>query len=206
MSEITPRGTKIYSANESFERKLFIDSISRRLEVMGYRYIEVPSLVKTDMYTSCVAGTENKMFNLDDGLSLMPEVTNYIRAAGSARLGTNKIYYVARCFRDESTTDSERLREFTQIGVELLGENSLDCRKVVRKDAIGLFKTLFREDSAWQLDDDVKRGLNLYDSTGKTFEIVSPANRKQLLGGGPYDGGAGWALGVERLFIALSRQ
>lgn len=205
MSEITPRGIKIYSAQESFERKLFVDSISRRLELMGYRYVEVPSLLKTEMYASCVEGTENKMFNLDDGLSLMPEVTNYIRAAGSARLGANKIYYVARCFRDESTTDSERLREFTQIGVEFLGDNALDCRKVVRKDAIVLFKTIFKSDDAWKLEDDVKRGLNLYDDSGKTFEIVSPLNRKQLLGGGPYNGGAGWALGLERLMIALSK-
>lgn len=205
MSEITPRGIKIYSADESFNRRLAIDEISRRLEVLGYRYVEVPSLVRTDMYQKCVEGTENKMFNLDGGLSLMPEVTNYIRAAGSARLGTNKIYYVARCFRDESTTDSERLREFTQIGVELLGDNALDCRKVVRKDAIFLFKTLFKADNAWKLEDDVKRGLNLYDESGKTFEIVSPLNRKQLLGGGPYNGGAGWALGLERLMIALSK-
>lgn len=206
MSEITPRGIKIYSADESFNRRLAIDEISRRLEVLGYRYIEVPSLVKTDMYQKCVEGTENRMFNLEGGLSLMPEVTNYIRAAGSARLGSNRVYYVARCFRDETTTDSERLREFTQIGVEFLGENSLDCRKLVRRDAIGLFKTLFKNDDAWKLEDNVERGLNLYDSTGKTFEIVSPANRKQLLGGGPYDGGAGWALGLERLMIALSKQ
>jgi histidyl-tRNA synthetase len=145
------------------------------------------------------------MFDLGAGASLMPEVTNYIRSAGALRLGAGKVYYVARCFRDETTTDSERLREFTQIGVEMLGENALDCRKVVRSDAIGLFKKLFTNSESWQLEDGVARGLNLYDSSGKTFEIVSPLNRKQLLGGGPYDGGAGWALGVERLMIALSK-
>lgn len=155
-----------------------------------------------DMYRSCVEGTDNRMFNLDETTALMPEVTNYIKSVGAMALGTNKIYYVAKCFRDESTTDSERLREFTQIGVEFLGPNALDCRKLVRSDAIKLFRQ-FLPNENWKLEDGVQRGLNLYDASGKTFEISSTTNRKQLLGGGPYEGGAGWALGLERLMIAM---
>jgi histidyl-tRNA synthetase len=120
---------------------------------------------------------------------------------GRERIGTNKVCYVARCFRDETTTDAERLREFTQMGVELLGPNALDCRKVVRADAIRLMKDLLPEDR-WKLEDGVVRGLNLYDASGKTFEVSSTTTRKQILGGGPYDGGAGWALGLERLMLA----
>lgn len=141
------------------------------------------------------------MFSLGEGLSLIPEVTNYIRSMGSKRLGADKVYYVARCFRNETTTGAERLREFTQIGVELLGPNSLDCRKVVRRDAIRLFKMLLPSE-AWTLEDNVERGLNLYSSP-ETFEITSSRLQKQLLGGGPYEGGAGWALGLERLMLAL---
>lgn len=203
MSEITPRGVPICSAAESFNRRLLIENISRRLERAGYQYVEVPSLVNKDMFAACVEGTENRMFSVDEKVSLMPEVTNYIRAAGAARLGTPKIYYIARCFRDETKTDAERFREFTQIGVELLGDNALDCRKVVRSDAIGLFKALLPSDK-WKLEDGVERGLKLYDASNKAFEIVSSGARKQLLGGGPYDGGAGWALGLERLMIAMS--
>lgn len=151
------------------------------------------------MFKACTEGTENRMFVIDDTTVLVPEVTNYIRSAGIQRLGTDKVVYVARCFRDESTTDSERLREFTQIGVEYLGPNALDCCKVVRKDAIKLFGKLLK-DGDWKLDDNVERGLNLY--TGKTFEITSPTLRKQMLGGGTYDGGAGWALGLERVMAA----
>jgi len=181
----------------------FIQRVEAWLSAWGYRYVEVPSLVPTTMFQSCIEGTENRMFNLKDGASLLPEVTNYIRDLGSQRLGASKIYYIARCFRDESTTDSERLREFTQIGVEFLGSNALDCRKVVRQDAIKLFKNLLPSTS-WTLEDNVQRGLNLYDSSGKTFEITSTATRKQILGGGPYDGGSGWALGLERLMIAMN--
>ncbi len=144
------------------------------------------------------------MFEVNDSTVLAPEVTNYIRTLGAGRLGTPKVYYVARCFRNETTTGPERLREFTQIGVELLGDNSLDCRKVVRKDAVRLFKRMLASDS-WRLDDDVERGLNLYDDSGKTFEISSCKTKKQLLGGGPYEGGAGWALGLERLILAREK-
>jgi len=172
------------------------------LEFYGYKYVEVPTIVPLKMFEACTEGTENKMFELSKDTVLIPEVTNYIRSMGRARLGTDKLYYVAKCFRNESTTDKERLREFTQVGVELLGENSLNCRKVVRRDAIKIFKE-FLESKDWTLDDNVERGLNLYDDTGKTFEISSAKSLKQILGGGPYDGGAGWALGVERLMVAM---
>ena len=132
----------------------------------------------------------------------IPEVTNYVRALGSQRIGAEKVCYVTRCFRDETTTDSERLREFTQIGVVYLGANALDRRRVVRADVIRLLNELLPAD-AWKLEDGVPRGLNLYDSSGRTFEVTSARTRKQILGGGPYDGGAGWALGLERLMIAM---
>jgi histidyl-tRNA synthetase len=178
----------------------FINEISSWLEAWGYRYIEVPSLMQRNLFQSCTEGTENRMFELGGNLVLIPEVTNYIRAMGRQRLGTNKVYYVARCYRDETNVGAERLREFTQIGVELLMDNALDARKIVRKDSIKLFKMMLSSDT-WVLQDNVVRGLNLYDDSGKTFEISSPELMKQLLGGGPYEGGAGWALGLERLLL-----
>ena len=162
-------------------------------------------MLPNEMFASATEGTENRMFELGEDVVLIPEVTNYIRAMGAQRLGTDKLYYVARCFRNETTTDKERLREFTQIGVEILGENSLDCRKIARRDAIKVFKE-FLDSDQWTLDDNVQRGLNLYDQSGKTFEISSVKTKKQMLGGGPYDGGAGWALGLERLMIAINAQ
>jgi histidyl-tRNA synthetase len=160
-------------------------------------------MLPLEMFIDCTEGTENRMFEISESVVLTPEVTNYVRAMGMGKLGTDKVYYVAKCFRNEANTGPERLCEFTQIGVELLGGNSLDCRKVVRKDAIRLFKKLLPS-NLWRLDDDVERGLNLYDDTGKTFEISSCNTKKQLLGGGPYGGGAGWALGLERLMLVMA--
>jgi len=171
----------------------------------------------SSLFRSCLEGTDNRMFTLGrkDDLALVPEVTNYIRAMGPQRLGTPKVYYVARCFRAETTTDRTRLREFTQVGVEFLGSNPLDCCKVVRKDARRLFEKILppfeteryggQQEWSWALSDGVERGINLYDQSGKTFEITSldTTQRRQLLGGGPYEGGAGWALGLERLMVSL---
>lgn len=157
-----------------------------------------------ETFASCVEGTENRMFELDENTVLIPEITNYVRMMGRNRLETDRVYYVARCFRNETSIGAERLREFTQIGVEYLGDNALDCRKLVRKDAIKLFKFLLPSEE-WTLEDGVQRGLNLYDQSGKTFEISSPRIKKQLLGGGPYDGGAGWALGLERLMLVREK-
>ena len=179
----------------------FTDRILTWLRAWGYRQIEIPTLMPAIMFRACTAGTENRMFDIDDNTVLTPEVTNYIKAAGIQRLGTDKVVYVARCFRNETTTDAERLREFTQIGVEYLGPNPLDFCKVVRKDAIKIFQKLLK-DGDWKLDDNVERGLNLYLSDGKTFEVTSPKLRKQMLGGGTYEGGAGWALGLERVLAA----
>lgn len=174
------------------------------------------------LFKKATEGTENRMFEVGDNLTLAPEVTNYIRAMGAQRMGANKVCYVARCFRDETTTDGTRLREFTQIGVELLGDNALDCRKVARKDAIKLFQMVLQEvetdryggqmESPWVLQDGAERGLNLYSDADKTFEISmadldgpsGASTGRQLLGGGPYEGGAGWALGLERLMFAMT--
>lgn len=169
---------------------------------MGYRPVEIPTLMPEGLFKSCTEGTENRMFGIDSNMVLIPEVTNYIRALGAQRLGAPKVCYVARCFRAETTTDATRLREFTQIGVEFLGPNSLDCRKVVRKDALCLFGKLLKE-GQWELKDGVERGLNLYNDPGKTFEVVGAQGGRQLLGGGPYEGGAGWAFGLERVMALI---
>lgn len=171
---------------------------------MGYKYLEVPTIINQSVVSSAVEGTDNRVFNIEErtAICLIPEVTNYVREMGKNRIGSDKIFYVARCFRNETTTDSERLREFVQIGVEHLGDNELDCRKTVRKDALKIFKELLGF-QGWELDDGPERGLNLYSDMSKTFEITSTVTRKQLLGGGPYEGGAGWALGLERLIIAM---
>jgi len=164
------------------------------LESRGYLYLEVSTLLSKDVIAKCLENTNNRAFELGEEVVLMPEVTQYVRALGNS-LGARRVYYVAKCFRDEMSTNATRLREFTQIGVEQLGENPLDCCRDVRKDALWLFKQL-KGPGGWRLVDDAERGLNIYIGD-KAFEIISDTG-SQLLGGGPYEGGAGWAIGLER--------
>ncbi|MEO6715421.1 MAG: ATP phosphoribosyltransferase regulatory subunit [Mycobacteriales bacterium] len=54
----------------------------------------------------------------------------------------------------------------------------------------------------YELQPAVRRGLAYY--TGDGFEITcpQPGAQKQILGGGSYTEGAGFAIGVERLILA----
>lgn len=158
----------------------------------------MPTLLNKDVIAKCLENTNNRAFTLGEEMVLMPEVTQYVRSLGN-KLGARRIYYVARCYRDEMSTNANRLKEFVQIGVEQIGENSLDCCRDVRKDALWLFKRL-KGTSGWKLEDDAERGLNIYLGD-KAFEISSDRG-VQLLGGGPYEGGAGWAIGLERFMEA----
>tara|TARA_Y100001935_G_scaffold239677_1_gene227556 strand:+ start:1404 stop:1925 length:522 start_codon:yes stop_codon:yes gene_type:complete len=164
------------------------------LEYRGYYYLEIPTLISEKTVEKCLANTNNNAFKLDD-MVLIPEATQYIANLGTNTLGKSKVYYIARCFRKELSTNANRLREFTQIGVEYLGDNPLDCCRDVRKDALWLFKQL-KGNAGWKLVDNAERGLNIYVGD-KAFEISSDSGI-QLLGGGPYREGAGWAIGLER--------
>jgi histidyl-tRNA synthetase len=155
----------------------------------------VPTILPKETIEKCLENTNNRAFQLEDNLVLMPEATQYVSGI-KKKLGCDKVYYVARCFRDEKSTDANRFREFTQIGVEFFGDNELDCCRDVRRDAIWLFKQL-KQDTGWKLIDEAQRGLNIYIGN-KAFEIMSDKGI-QLLGGGPYAGGAGWAIGLERM-------
>ena len=47
--------------------------------------------MRADLFESCTQGTENRMFRLGDGLALVPEVTNYVRALGARALGSDRV-------------------------------------------------------------------------------------------------------------------
>ena len=165
------------------------------MESYGYSYLEIPTLINQDIIKKCLENTNNKAFLINENIALMPEATQYVVSLGK-KVGAKKIFYIARCFRDEPSTNSNRFREFTQVGVEFLGDNELDCCREVRRDALKLFKSI-KGDSGWKLIDGAERGLNIYVGD-KAFEIISD-DGVQLLGGGPDKGGAGWAIGLERI-------
>jgi len=134
---------------------------------------------------------------------LVPEITGMIQDTWQTswrfEAKPRRVFYVARCFRYERP-QLGRYREFTQLGVELLGGTAPDDQDEVRE----LLRALLdRTGVTYELSTNVKRGLGYYTEDG--FEAACPTlgAQKQVAGGGRYAEGVGWAIGVDRLLLAL---
>jgi histidyl-tRNA synthetase len=157
------------------------------------------------------AGPEiiSQMWAFDDKggrpVCLIPEVTGPIqelwRDDWSKRMKSRRIFYTNRCYRYERP-QAGRYREFTQFGIELLGEDSR--ADTARWEVVNaLVACLNRVGVRYEFVDAVKRGLSYYVEDG--FEAVCEqlGAQKQVAGGGRYAEGIGWAIGVDRLLMAL---
>ena len=106
-------------------------------------------------------------------------------------------WYCCRCWRYERP-QAGRYREFTQFGVEVLNPSEDWTNHLT-----ALASTMVR---AWAPDavltGSVKRGLAYYTEDGFEVSVPSLGTQKQVVGGGRYDHGIGFALGVDRLMLA----
>ena len=137
---------------------------------------------------------------------LIPEATALFQEmvqTGELR-GERRLFYVARCYRYERP-QTGRYREFTQLGVEILNPKqgpraACDEAMEVAKQALAALG-MDPAELAW--DALASRGLGYYLG-GTGFEARSPKlmAQSQLVGGGPYPEGAGFAIGLERLLLA----
>ena len=109
-----------------------------------------------------------------------------------------RLFYITRCYRYERP-QAGRYREFTQVGVEVLGPDASkgEAVAVLRKclDEFGLSYTFVLA---------VKRGLTYYVEDGFEVECDQLGAQKQVAGGGRYREGIGWAIGLDRLLLALN--
>lgn len=107
-----------------------------------------------------------------------------------------KLFYITRCYRYDRP-QMGRYREFTQVGVEFLGPTP-------KEEVMALLTDLV---SSWGdgfvIKESVKRGLSYYVEDG--FEVEAPwlGAQKQVVGGGRFKEGIGFALGLDRLDLAL---
>jgi histidyl-tRNA synthetase len=134
-------------------------------------------------------------------ICLIPEVTavvqQWFKANERALKKPTKVFYVSRCYRYERP-QAGRYREFTQFGVEILGdrsgEDATEIRSVLKQcmDALGL---------EYEFKESVKRGLSYYVEEGFEVECPSLGAQKQVAGGGRYDVGIGFGIGIERVIL-----
>lgn len=134
---------------------------------------------------------------------LVPEATGMVQELWNG--GWNRtlpkptrLFYVARCYRYDRP-QAGRYREFTQVGVEILGGRG----PADRDEALAsLRRCLDLFGIGYELKDGVTRGIGYYVEDGFEAECAELGAQKQVAGGGRYAEGIGWALGLERLLLA----
>lgn len=141
----------------------------------------------------------------DRDCCLIPEATGIIQELYRETWAKSlpkpvKVFYASRCYRYDRP-QMGRYREFTQFGVECLGDDGNNG------PVIDLLKMCL---DSFNLNYDfvpaVKRGLTYYTGDGFEVECQSLGAQKQVAGGGRYGEGIGWAIGVDRLILALENQ
>lgn len=193
------KGTVIRVGNE--KRKL-LNRLSALLMRTGFEEISIPILQFEETFIGKVGEENNNLiFKLSDKkdrqLCLAPEYTAVIQKLAQQDYKFQRdvmLFYIQECFRGERQQKG-RWRQFTQLGVEILNPKVWNMDKLL-STAITLTSA---NGNTIDVSTDVVRGLDYYKG-GKGFEIRS-IDGLQLCGGGEYNGGIGFAIGIDRLFV-----
>ncbi len=203
--ESTYKGTRILFAESAKRKRRVLNQMIELLESYGYQEVMIPVIQKSEVFQSKV-GPENQkmMYNFKDrgdrDLCLSPEYTAVVMKMSTEVFKFNrdvKMFYIGECFRGENT-QAGRWRQFTQFGVEILNP-SKDYSDEMVEIAKKLTELVTKN---YEINLDATRGLDYYKG-GKGFEIACPelGSSKQVCGGGSYEGGVGFAMGVDRLLL-----
>ncbi|MDB4330121.1 ATP phosphoribosyltransferase regulatory subunit [bacterium] len=204
------RGTRVLEGDEARKYRKVIDTLRKIVLEDGYEEIFFPSIWSQDVFIK-KAGDEilNQMYAFKDKkerpICLIPEVTALVEEMWKSgwdreKKKPYKIFYEARCYRYERP-QTGRYREFFQFGVEILG----DKKGFSSQDYLlnTMKKCLEEFDLDYNFKSSVKRGLDYYTEDGFEVECEKLGAQKQILGGGKYDSGVGFAFGVDRLILAI---
>ncbi len=179
----------------------------------GFNEIIIPSIWDFETFSK-KTGEELKkqmwVFNNNDKKEccLIPEVTGILQENFrnnwffEYKKKPLKLFYVNRCYRYEKPQKG-RYREFTQLGIEILGGKDRDLYTKEAKELLISILSKF-ESLEYKYKDSVTRGLGYYLEDGFEVECDSLGAQKQIAGGGKYDEGVGWAIGIDRLILALT--
>lgn len=198
IKETCYKGTRIILGNK---KRNLINKMIEILQKNDYQEIQIPIIQYQEIFKNKV-GVENNnlMFNFKDRgnreICLAPEYTAIIQKLAKTTFKNEKdvkVFYVAECFRGEKP-QAGRYRQFTQLGVEIINPTEIGMLPLLASDLITIVTKEF------DINFDVTRGLDYYKE-GKGFEIVCEqlGSSKQVCGGGEYEGGVGFAIGIDRL-------
>lgn len=202
IKETCYKGCRILLGNE---KRDLLDRMIQELRKQGFTEIQIPNIQFSELFQNKVGG-ENlaMMFEVKDradrDLCLAPEYTAVIQRLANTTFKFEKdvrVFYVQECFRGEKP-QAGRYRQFTQLGVEIINPTK-DYLDYMQALAVVLLPDTLQ---TVQVNTDVTRGLDYYKN-GKGFEIICETlgNAKQVCGGGEYQGGIGFAIGIDRLLL-----
>jgi histidyl-tRNA synthetase len=147
------------------------------------------------------------MYAFDDKgqrpICLIPEATAVVQELykggwEQAKRKPVRVFYLCRCYRYERP-QTGRYREFFQFGVEILGGKPAETTT----EALEIFEALLELSGIpYEIRSAVKRGLDYYVDDGFEAECSLLGAQKQIAGGGRYETGVGFALGVDRILLA----
>jgi histidyl-tRNA synthetase len=155
MPEIAaPRGTRDILPDEFAARRWLLETHRAVAESFGYRPIETPLIESTELFSRGVGAdtdvVEKQMFTFEDrggrSLTLRPEGTaGTLRAVLGAHLDQEvrpvRVHYAGPFFRAERP-QAGRQHQFTQVGVECIGERSPELDAEIIEVAWRLFEAL----------------------------------------------------------------
>ena len=131
-----PKGTKDILPDESYKWQYIENNVKSLLECYGMKEIRVPVFEHTELFSRGVGETtdvvQKEMYTFEDkggrSLTLRPEgtagvVRSYIENGMASLPSPLKFWYEMPMYRYENVQKG-RYREFTQIGVEIIGTDS----------------------------------------------------------------------------------
>lgn len=200
------RGVRIIAGDEAKKRRQQLARLAAIAGDYGFDEIILPTIEPASLYVD-KAGPEilGQMYVFPDRkgreLCLRPEGTATVQAIAREHWkGREKrLWYFERCYRYERP-QAGRYREFFQFGVEWINPRSDSPREVLIEMAGYML-----DGTGAVLSEGVKRGLSYYTGDGFEFVCEELGAQKQVCGGGPYEGGIGFAIGFDRMMLALPR-
>lgn len=203
------RGVRIITGEEATKRRDLLNGLIALAEARGFEEITLPSIEPAQVYVD-KAGSEilEQMYVFPDkkqrALCLRPEGTATLQLVADKYFGKRtdvRLWYFEKCWRYERP-QSGRYREFFQFGLEVLNPSRGDAQDelIALAEQMVALKT-----NSFEVNRSVKRGLAYYVTEG--FEIAVPAlgAQKQVVGGGAYRQGIGFAVGFDRLMLCGRR-
>ncbi|MCK9430041.1 MAG: ATP phosphoribosyltransferase regulatory subunit [Candidatus Omnitrophica bacterium] len=195
------KGTRILLGDE---KRLLLNNCITLLTQNHFQEISIPIIQPQELFANKIGEENNNlMYNFTDrgnrNICLAPEYTSIIQNLTKTYFKHQKdvkLFYIQECFRGEKP-QCGRFRQFTQLGVEIINPTKDYIEELIN---IASWLIYFFNNPTVEINRNVTRGLDYYKD-GKGFEISceSLGSSKQVCGGGEYDGGVGFAIGIDRL-------